>query len=122
MTQQNRDGLDQVRKWLVPLLIAAVGFLASLQFNDIRTNQTNLLKKVDDLTIAITQRQTEVAKDMQYMQNNISKNSERITKVEESCSKNRSDLESFFKSLNDTKMYGGYNLYKEAEKRLRLKY
>lgn len=104
MEGRDKDGLDQFRKWLVPILLSLITVLGGVLGNNVMEAIKVLNGKVDAIN-QIINRQALMDKDMQNL-------SEKVLDNKNGLEKLRDDFE-------EHKMYSGDIVLKEAEKQLK---
>ena len=121
MTAERKDGLDQFRKWLVPLLLSIISFLVILIGGHLKTSFETLNAKVDGISLVI-QNQIQLREDVK----SLAKDLLTTNKVNETQDLDISDLKRDVKDQQlqtDRLQYNSVQqTFSEARKRLRLKY
>jgi hypothetical protein len=107
MASQN-DGLDQFRKWLVPLLMTIIGVLGGILGSDIRAKQEKATNEIAELKLLITKEVTVTTKDVETAKAGVAENKTSISAL-------RNEFEQHVMLNTD-------NLLNDTRKRLKFKF
>jgi hypothetical protein len=104
--EREKDGLDQFRKWLVPILLSLITVLGGILGGNVMDAIKALNVKVDAIN-QIINKQSVMDRDLDNLKEKVMENKNNIEKIRE--------------DLDQHMMYSGDVAIKEAEKRLKRK-
>ena len=107
MERKDSDGLDNFRKWLVPILLFIITSLGGILGSNVMTAINNLNAKVDAIN--------KIINDQSVMRADFGN-------LKEKVGDNKTALDKLRDDFDEHKLYSGDQVIKGAEKRLKRKY